>query len=190
MTTEEKLKHFLDVTTESTNAKNAKVLTDYTNALEKALEEHKEESTRKAALQLKLSEDSFKKKQNAEIARAQLQIREKAGELSEELKAKLFTEVRDKLENYMDTREYQDYLVAEIRKAKQFAGDEEVLIYIDPADSGKLNSLASMTNTTVEVSKYGFGGGIRALIRARNILIDQSFETKLKEAEEAFVFKS
>lgn len=47
-----------------------------------------------------------------------------------------------------------------------------------------------MTNTTVEVSKYGFGGGIRALIRARNILIDQSFETKLKEAEEAFVFKS
>ena len=36
MTTEEKLKHFLDVTTESTNAKNAKVLEDYTNALEKA----------------------------------------------------------------------------------------------------------------------------------------------------------
>ena len=61
MTTEEKLKHFLDVTTESTNAKNAKVLEDYTNALEKAFEEHKEESTRKAALQLKLSEDSFKK---------------------------------------------------------------------------------------------------------------------------------
>ena len=190
MTTEEKLKHFLDVTTESTNAKNAKVLEDYTNALEKAFEEHKEESTRKAALQLKLSEDSFKKKQNTEIARAQLGIREKVSELSEELKAKLFTEVRDKLERYMDTREYQDYLVAEIRKAKQFAGDEEVLIYIDPADSGKLNSLASMTNTTVEVSKYGFGGGIRALIRARNILIDQSFETKLKEAEEAFVFKS
>ena len=189
MTTEEKLKHFLDVTTESTNARNAKILEDYTKALEKAFEEHKEESTRTAELQVKLSEDSFKKKQNTEIARAQLGIREKVSELSEELKAKLFTEVRDKLERYMDTREYQDYLVAEIRKAKQFAGDEEVLIYIDPADSGKLNSLASMTNTTVEVSKYGFGGGIRALIRTRNILIDQSFETKLKEAEEAFVFK-
>ena len=189
MTTEEKLKHFLDVTTESTNAKNAKVLEDYTNALEKAFEEHKEESTRKAALQLKLSEDSFKKKQNAEIARAQLQIRERVSGLSEELKAKLFTEVRDKLERYMDTREYQDYLVAEIRKAKEFAGEDEVLIYIDPADSGKLNSLAAMTNTTVEVSKYGFGGGIRALIRSRNILIDQSFETKLKEAQETFVFQ-
>ena len=169
MTTEEKLKHFLDVTTESTNAKNAKVLEDYTNALEKAFEEHKE--------------------QNAEIARAQLQIRERVSGLSEELKAKLFTEVRDKLERYMDTREYQDYLVAEIRKAKEFAGEDEVLIYIDPADSGKLNSLAAMTNTTVEVSKYGFGGGIRALIRSRNILIDQSFETKLKEAEETFVFQ-
>ncbi|MFR6332454.1 MAG: ATPase [Eisenbergiella sp.] len=187
MTTEEKLKHFLDVTTESTNAKNAKVLEDYTTALEKAFEEHKEESTRKAALQLKLSEDSFKKKQNAEIARAQLQIRERVSGLSEELKAKLFTEVRDKLERYMDTREYQDYLVAEIGR-RRYRRDE-VLIYIDPADSGKLNSLAAMTNTTVEVSKYGFGGGIRALIRSRNILIDQSFETKLKEAEEMFVFQ-
>lgn len=84
------------------------------------------------SFRVKLSEDSFKKKQNTEIARAQLGIREKVSELSEELKAKLFTEVRDKLERYMDTREYQDYLVAEIRKAKQFAGDEEVLIYIDP----------------------------------------------------------
>lgn len=62
MTTEEKLKHFLDVTTESTNARNAKILEDYTKALEKAFEEHKEESTRKAELQVKLSEDSFKKK--------------------------------------------------------------------------------------------------------------------------------
>lgn len=61
MTTEEKLKHFLDVTTESTNARNAKILEDYTKALEKAFEEHKEESTRKAELQVKLSEDSFKK---------------------------------------------------------------------------------------------------------------------------------
>ena len=41
MTTEEKLKHFLDVTTESTNARNAKILEDYTKALEKAFEEHK-----------------------------------------------------------------------------------------------------------------------------------------------------
>ena len=57
--------------------------------------------THLAALQLKLSEDSFKKKQSAEIARAQLQIRERVSGLSEELKAKLFTEVRDKLERYI-----------------------------------------------------------------------------------------
>lgn len=67
MTTEEKLKHFLDVTTESTNAKNAKVLEDYTNALEKAFEEHKEESTRKAALQLKLSETALKRNRTRKL---------------------------------------------------------------------------------------------------------------------------
>ena len=31
-------------------------------------------------------------------------------------------------------------------------------------------------------------GGIRAVIRSRGILIDQSFDTKIKEAAEGFVF--
>ena len=77
-------------------------------------------------------------------------------ELSEELKAKLLPRYGISWSAIWTPGSTRDYLVAEIRKAKQFAGDEEVLIYIDPADSGKLNSLASMTNTTVEVSKYGF----------------------------------
>jgi hypothetical protein len=32
------------------------------------------------------------------------------------------------------------------------------------------------------VSEYSFGGGVRAVISKRGILIDQSFDTKLKEA--------
>ena len=80
------------------------------------------------------------------------------------------------------------YLIAQVRAAKDFAGDDEILIYIDPADIDKKNSIAAAANTTVMVSKYGFGGGIRAVIKSRGILIDQSFETKVKEAAEGFVF--
>ena len=88
----------------------------------------------------------------------------------------------------MGTGDYERYLIAQVRAAKEFAGDDEIQIYIDPADIDKKNSIAAAANTTVMVSKYGFGGGIRAVIRSRGILIDQSFETKVKEAAEGFVF--
>lgn len=188
MTTEEKLKHFLDVTTENVNARNAKALEEYEGALRKGLEEHKEDAERKAALSLQLARESLTKKKNAELAKHQIQMKEQSSRLAQELKDKLFNEVKDKLERYMDTKEYQDYLVAQIRHAKEFAGEDEVIIYIDPADSGKINSLSAVTNTTIRISEYGFGGGIRALVKSGKVLIDQSFETRLKEEEESFVF--
>ena len=38
------------------------------------------------------------------------------------------------------------------------------------------------------VSNVAFGGGIRAVIRSRNILIDNSFDTLMAEAKENFIF--
>lgn len=190
MTTEEKLKHFMDVTTEMVNAQNARAIDEYETAMGHILEAHKEDARRKAKLQLKLKKEGLEKKKNSEIAKEQIKIREKVGRLQEELESRLLTEVREKLERYMGTAEYERYLIQIIRNAKEFAGGDEVLIYIDPNDSIMLSSLAAATNTAIMVSEYSFGGGMRALIRSRNILIDQSFDTKLKEFEEAFVFHS
>ena len=188
MTTEEKLKHFMDVTTQKVNEENAEALEEYENGLEKVFADYKENAARKAELSLKLKEESLIKKKNAEVARRQMEIREETGRLQKELTEKIFAEVKGKLERYMGTGDYERYLIAQVRAAKDFAGDDEILIYIDPADIDKKNSIAAAANTTVMVSKYGFGGGIRAVIKSRGILIDQSFETKVKEAAEGFVF--
>ena len=188
MTTEEKLKHFMDVTTQKVNEENAEALEEYENGLNKVFEDYKENATRRAELSLKLKEESLIKKKNAEVARRQMEIREETGRLQKELTEKIFAEVKGKLERYMGTGDYERYLIAQVRAAKEFAGDDEIQIYIDPADIDKKNSIAAAANTTVMVSKYGFGGGIRAVIKSRGILIDQSFETKVKEAAEGFVF--
>ena len=188
MTTEEKLKHFMDVTTQKVNEENAEALEEYENGLNKVFEDYKENATRRAELSLKLKEESLIKKKNAEVARRQMEIREETGRLQKELTEKIFAEVKGKLERYMGTGDYERYMIAQVRAAKDFAGDDEILIYIDPADIDKKNSIAAAANTTVMVSKYGFGGGIRAVIKSRGILIDQSFETKVKEAAEGFVF--
>ena len=79
-------------------------------------------------------------------------------------------------------------LEAQIKKARDFADGEEIHIYIDPSDKSKQNLLSLHTGCDVRVSEYSFLGGTRAVIASKNILIDNSFETRLKEAEEGFQF--
>ncbi len=91
--------------------------------------------------------------------------------------------VQELLTEYQQTEDYQNYLTAKIRMAKKVAGTEEVIIYINPSDADKKEELEKQTGAQLTVSTLDFGGGIRAVIRSRNILIDESFVTKLEQEE-------
>lgn len=188
MTTEEKLKHFLDVTVENANAKSVESIEEYKKGLEIVFENHKEDAKRKQALQIKLNEENLKKEKNTELSKQQLEIKKELGKKQEELKSLLFHEVENKLEEYMSTPEYDKYLIRHIKEAKAFAGDEKIQIYIDPADSEKQIALEAATGVQISLSEYGFHGGMRAVIRSKKILIDQSFETRLNEVKNDFSF--
>ena len=188
MTIEEKLQHFMDATTQKVNAENASQIEEYEKGLEKVLAEHKQDAVRKARLSVQLKEESLTKQKNAEVAKEQMEIREQTGKLQRELQGKLYTEVKGKLERYMATGAYEKYLIEQVKEAKRFAGRDQVTIYIDPADMAKQAAISMVANTPVMVSAYEFGGGIRAVIARQGILIDQSFDTKLREAFNGFVF--
>ena len=82
----------------------------------------------------------------------------------------------------MATSAYETYLVNQAREIVKFADGDDVTIYIDPEDICHKNAISAGANVAVTVSEYSFGGGVRAVISKRGILIDQSFDTKLKEA--------
>jgi vacuolar-type H+-ATPase subunit E/Vma4 len=88
----------------------------------------------------------------------------------------------------METREYLDLLEKQIGAAKKVAGDEAMIVYMDPSDEDKARRLAMHHNVTVKISEYSFDGGIRAVIPSKHILIDSSFKTKLEEARHEFKF--
>lgn len=182
MTIDEKLQHFMDVTTEKVNAENAKQMQEYEQGLEKVYEDYKETALRKSELALKLKEESLKKQMNADLAAEQITIREQTGNLLRELDEKLSSEVNGKLERYMATSAYETYLVNQAREIVKFADGDDVTVYIDPEDICHKNAISAGANVAVTVSEYSFGGGVRAVISKRGILIDQSFDTKLKEA--------
>ena len=182
MTIDEKLQHFMDVTTEKVNAENAKQMQEYEQGLEKVYEDYKETALRKSELALKLKEESLKKQMNADLAAEQILIREQTGKLLRELDEKLSSEVKGKLERYMANSAYETYLVNQAREIVKFADGDDVTVYIDPEDICHKNAISAGANVAVTVSEYSFGGGVRAVISKRGILIDQSFDTKLKEA--------
>ncbi len=189
MTTEEKLKHFLDTCMEDARVRRDRMLDEYTSALEKAFEEHKADAQRRADMQIQQETETIERAINKKLSIEQLDLKRMLGQKQEELKDKLFVELKDMLANFLETQEYQKLLERQVEDAITFAAGDEVIIYIDPADEDKLHRLALHHGSAqLKISEYSFSGGIRAVIPARHILIDNSFQTKLEEAREGFHF--
>lgn len=188
MTTEEKLNYFLEVSVRSATKQSNAIVTDYQDALDQIFEQHKTDAIKRAELEVTLGMASLEHDKNKTLSKEQIRIKKESSQLQEDLKEKLFAEVKDLLEQYMATQDYQKLLIKQIQEAKAFAGTEEMIIYIDPADSDRLFDLETAANTPLTISEYSFMGGIRAIIPSRNLLIDQSFETKFHELKESFTF--
>lgn len=104
------------------------------------------------------------------------------------MKDKIFEEADALIDEFMKTEAYDDFLIKCIRKAVAFAGNDELTIYINPTDEKKRSDLEGATSVHLTISTEDFRGGVRAVIRSRNILIDNSFSTQLKEQYDKFVF--
>lgn len=186
MTTDEKLKHFLDTSMEDAKNQSEAMINEYTAALDKLFEEHKAETTRRMELRLKTEKERQSREKNKELALKQIAIRHQITEKSEELTNMIFTEVETLLEKFMQTPDYEKLLIKQIKEALDFAGGEPMTIYIDPSDASLQSALELATGAQIKLSSDTFKGGTRAIINSRSILIDNSFEQKLQEARNGF----
>ena len=188
MTTEEKLQHFLEFCMEDARTRSAKMLDEYTAALEQTFSEHQADAARRAEQQVALESERIEREINKQLSLEQINMKREFGKKQDELKEKLFAELRNKLAAFMKTPEYTKLLEKQILAAKELAGREFITIYIDPADEEKINGLSFQNSADIRVSEYSFQGGTRAVIPSRHILIDNSFQTKLAEAKRDFRF--
>lgn len=189
MTTEEKLQHFLQYCMEDARTRSAKMLDDYTAALEQTFQEHTAHSTHNAAMRLEMESAKIEREINKQLSIEQINIKRMLGQKQDELKDTLFSELQDMLANFMSTSEYEAMLERQIQKAKDFAGDKEMVIYMDPADEQKSRLLAMNHNVNIKISEYSFLGGTRVVIPELNVLIDNSFRAKLDEAKHDYRFE-
>ena len=188
MTTEEKLQNFYTASIESAQNEAKALLDEHQAALDKIFQEHQEMKHRQAEAELHAEADKLKRETNKAVSAEQLHIKRTLSKKQEDLKAQLFVEVKNKLSTYMDTPAYEQFLYQKIKDALAFAGGEEIIIYIDPADEIHQHSLMQKLGIMPRLSRETFLGGMRAVIPSKNILIDNSFKTQLRNEYDKFIF--
>lgn len=188
MTIEEKLRHFLDSTLNISKAQSEQIIQDYTNELEADFAEKKENIDNTASARLKLEQERIVKKSNHQLASKVILIKKENSEIHDQLKTKLFTEVRTLLTEYRKTDDYIDYLVTHFQAAIDFAGDDTEILYLDPDDVSLKPIVEKRLGRTVTVSEYSFGGGCRTVLSEPQILIDDSFDSALEDRQKEFTF--
>ncbi|MDD7418591.1 V-type ATP synthase subunit E [Blautia wexlerae] len=188
MTIDEKLSHFYDVTIEDAQAKAAGILEEHRKALAQMTEKHKADSQENAQVQIKAETANARREINKALSAEQLTIKRDWTKKQNELKEKLFAEVKTQLENFRNTPDYPAYLESKIKEALDFAEQDKINIYISPEDSALLPDLVERTKAFITVSAEDFLGGIKATIPHKNILIDHSFAGNFQAVYKEFKF--
>ena len=188
MTLEEKIAHLQTTSMEQARLEGNAIIDSHREALEKLFEEHKTEALRQSETRIKAETTNARLTLNQAAARTQLEIKRRQGKVQQELKDKLFDEAELLVREYMKTEEYESFLLKCIRQAGHFAGTDTLTFYINASDADKKERLEAAAGYELTVSAEDFIGGVRAVIRSRNILIDHSFKTQLRDEYDKFVF--
>ena len=188
MTQEDKLRNFYDLSIESASRQRDQMLADCRATLEADFEAHRSEKENIVSDRMKSETTALSRELKRDLSDHQNRIRQNMAKRQREVKEEIFANVADKLSAFRKTPEYHTWLFRKVRAALAFAGEEEVTIYVDPADETYTDEIHAVCGVQPVISNVAFGGGIRAVIRSRNILIDNSFATLMAEAKENFTF--
>ncbi len=184
MTTEEKLLHFQEDALTTARAQSAKELDSFSENLNSIYDNHVKTARAQAYSQLTLAKETFKREHNRELSKKQLETRRNLTLTKDAVAEKIFSRVDEMIDAYKNTHDYPEDLLASINEAKKTAGKQELIIYIDESDEGLKEELMHRSGLPIHIAEDNIIGGIVALIPKKNILIDMSFDAKLKEARE------
>lgn len=187
MTIEEKLVNFEESAINAATAKRTELIDEYDKVLKADFEKQKSKLDEKAELKIKIQTEELKRKSNQMLSNEMLNAKRLTGEKAMELTDALFDDVVKKLEEFKKTSDYEQLLIDQILYAVEFAENMPMTVYIDKSDEGLLGKVMRLTNQEITISETPILGGTRTVIHDKNILIDNSFITRIGEIKEDFV---
>lgn len=188
MQIKEKLEMFRQSALEVANQESRTELEEYESNCRQELEGYKKNKQLEIENAFQIEEMKIRREMNRKVSAESARQKRVLDECQQQKKQKLFEVVEKKMAEYQKTEAYDSYLIAQIEKAVAFARGEEIVIYLNPTDADKKEMLEQKTGTELTISKLDFVGGIRAVIHSKNILIDESFATRLEQEKNSYTF--
>jgi vacuolar-type H+-ATPase subunit E/Vma4 len=163
----------------------------YRATLQKDYDEFVKNTNQEFDAKFENAKKDMRKELNKNISQSQIHLQRDLYLQEEKLKKTLFAEFNDAIQNYMQTDEYRNQLVVMINNLKDYAekNREELVVYINHSDQGMLETLFEETNANIQISDREFLGGVRGVLKDRQVLIDYSFSTLLANVEDSFTIK-
>lgn len=188
MEIKEKLELFHEAVLQAAGEQSESLLEEYKRSYKENLDAYELQKQKEQETGERIEEAKLRKEWNRQVSEQALLLKKEYHEFAEQKKGLLFEKVTELLEEYRKTDAYKESLVRAIGKAKKFAREEPVIIYLNPTEAAWKEELEQKTGCELTISTMEFMGGIRAVIRSKNILIDESFATKLEQERENYSF--
>jgi vacuolar-type H+-ATPase subunit E/Vma4 len=186
MTIEEKLELFHKTAIDDANAQSVAMVDEYEKSLDDSFEQEKAEIKEKADYLYKTESEKIEHEKNKVLSLVHRDVKRQVLEEKKSFEKILFTLVEKKLQDYMQTEDYTKLLIKQINEAVSFAKDEKMEVYINRSDEDKKEMLEKETGVKILISDTDIMGGTRAVLRAKNVLVDYSFIEKLTHEKEAY----
>ncbi len=190
MEEERKLQYFYDSTISSIKEQSERDQEKLRKKLEEELEEYKNEISKDIEVQERLHKDEMTREVHRELSSVKLDLRRDESRAEGIIKEKLFEEVKSILREFRKTEEYKELLVHMIKKAQDFAGDEEIVIFICADDAAIKEDVEAAAGVALKISDVPFKGGIHAGIPAKNIFIKNSFHSQVERMKEEYIVRA
>lgn len=189
MDEQEKLAYF-----ERTIQKEAKTETDerlkqYENNLKADFETYQKQIEEKYHNRFLDQQKNLIQEFNKELSESQIHQQRDVYLSKQEIKEKIFKEFRQAIESYKTEAAYAKQLERMAETILDYANGETCDLYIDHTDQNLQGQLKEVCQHDIKLSDRPFLGGIRGVLRKRNILIDYSFQTLLEREADDFEIK-
>lgn len=164
MTIEEKLEHFYDSSVEEAKKRADTELAAHKKALARSLAEHQKTAREESQRELRAEKENARREVNKALSAQQLDIKRSQTARENQWKETLFAGVSKRLDAFMATPAYEDYLLKKIREAVEFAEGKDITISVITSDSGLAERLSRRSGLPLQIQPDDFPGGIRAVI--------------------------
>lgn len=186
MNVKEKIEAFGRIVEKEAEEQRVKILKEIEEKIEIGYREKVNEA--KAVWDKKTKAETYKvqMQENKELIAYESESKKKLMAKRRDIIESVFASVRNELYQYRNTPEYISYLADNIKKVIDTDPDSTIyLIKDDMKLSSEINAKLSAALLYKE-SEENFIGGFRAYLNRKNIIIDNSFLTKLNAEKDKF----